>query len=61
LILGCRYEKELMHPIQNLLNGELARALLIQVYTLSSILLVYESIILHVFCYITGSEAETGY
>jgi hypothetical protein len=50
-----------MHPIQNLLNGELARALLIQVYTLSSILLVYESIILHVFCYITGSEAETGY
>lgn len=27
----CRYEKELMHPIQNLVNGELARALLIQV------------------------------
>ncbi|KAL9257765.1 DGS1, mitochondrial-like protein [Drosera capensis] len=26
-----RYEKELMHPIQNLLGGELARALLIQV------------------------------
>lgn len=26
-----RYEKELMHPIQNLLSGELARALLIQV------------------------------
>ncbi|CAH9100126.1 unnamed protein product [Cuscuta epithymum] len=25
-----RYEKELMHPIQNLLSGELARALLIQ-------------------------------
>lgn len=27
----CRYEKELMHPIQNLLGGELARAMLIQV------------------------------
>lgn len=27
----CRYEKELMHPISNLLNGELARGLLIQV------------------------------
>lgn len=27
----CRYEKELMHPIQNLLSGELARAMLIQV------------------------------
>ncbi|KAF5471065.1 hypothetical protein F2P56_011537 [Juglans regia] len=29
-----RYEKELAHPIQNLLNGELARALLIQVQKL---------------------------
>ena len=29
--LKFRYEKELMHPISNLLNGELARALLIQV------------------------------
>ncbi|KAG2670945.1 hypothetical protein I3760_14G110300 [Carya illinoinensis] len=29
-----RYEKELTHPIQNLLNGELARALLIQVQKL---------------------------
>ncbi|XP_060170109.1 protein DGS1, mitochondrial-like [Lycium barbarum] len=29
-----RYEKELMHPIQNLLSGELARALLIQVQKL---------------------------
>lgn len=31
LLLSCRYEKELMHPIQNLFGGELARALLIQV------------------------------
>lgn len=29
--LYCRYEKELMHPVKNLLSGELARALLIQV------------------------------
>lgn len=27
----CRYEKELIHPIQNLFSGELARAMLIQV------------------------------
>ncbi|KAE8037586.1 hypothetical protein FH972_010164 [Carpinus fangiana] len=33
-IVMARYEKELMHPIQNLLNGELARALLIQVQKL---------------------------
>ncbi|XVF47214.1 hypothetical protein PTKIN_Ptkin03bG0091300 [Pterospermum kingtungense] len=33
-IVMSRYEKELMHPIQNLLNGELARALLIQVQKL---------------------------
>ncbi|XP_022752416.1 protein DGS1, mitochondrial isoform X2 [Durio zibethinus] len=33
-IVMLRYEKELMHPIQNLLNGELARALLIQVQKL---------------------------
>ncbi|XP_048234521.1 protein DGS1, mitochondrial isoform X2 [Ricinus communis] len=33
-IVMNRYEKELMHPIQNLLNGELARALLIQVQKL---------------------------
>lgn len=26
-----RYEKEMMHPVQNLFNGELARAMLIQV------------------------------
>ena len=26
-----RYEKELIHPIQNLFSGELARAMLIQV------------------------------
>ncbi|KAK6925507.1 Nuclear control of ATP synthase 2 [Dillenia turbinata] len=30
-IVMARYEKELMHPIQNLLGGELVRALLIQV------------------------------
>ncbi|KAH7522240.1 hypothetical protein FEM48_Zijuj07G0117300 [Ziziphus jujuba var. spinosa] len=30
-IVMARYEKELTHPIQNLLSGELARALLIQV------------------------------
>ncbi|KAL2973258.1 hypothetical protein AAZX31_14G036800 [Glycine max] len=29
-IVMDRYEKELMHPIQNLLNGELVRAILIQ-------------------------------
>lgn len=29
-----RYEKELTHPITNLLNGELARAMLIQVVSL---------------------------
>ncbi|XP_060170108.1 protein DGS1, mitochondrial-like isoform X2 [Lycium barbarum] len=29
-----RYERELMHPIQNLVSGELARALLIQVQKL---------------------------
>ncbi|OMO62041.1 Nuclear control of ATP synthase 2 [Corchorus olitorius] len=33
-IVMARYEKELMHPISNLLNGELARALLIQVQKL---------------------------
>ncbi|KAJ9146623.1 hypothetical protein P3X46_028862 [Hevea brasiliensis] len=33
-IVMARYEKELMHPIQNLLSGELARALLIQVQKL---------------------------
>ncbi|KAM6576777.1 hypothetical protein CsatB_028614 [Cannabis sativa] len=33
-IVMARYETELMHPIQNLLNGELARALLIQVQKL---------------------------
>ncbi|KAL4384324.1 hypothetical protein GQ457_15G028600 [Hibiscus cannabinus] len=33
-IVMLRYEKELTHPIQNLLQGELARALLIQVQKL---------------------------
>ncbi|KAG5109516.1 hypothetical protein AAZX31_14G036800 [Glycine max] len=33
-IVMDRYEKELMHPIQNLLNGELVRAILIQVQKL---------------------------
>ncbi|XP_027329358.1 protein DGS1, mitochondrial isoform X2 [Abrus precatorius] len=33
-IVMDRYEKELMHPIQNLLSGELARAMLIQVQKL---------------------------
>ncbi|XP_050282783.1 protein DGS1, mitochondrial [Quercus robur] len=33
-IVMSRYEKELMHPVQNLLSGELARALLIQVQKL---------------------------
>ncbi|EXC10038.1 hypothetical protein L484_004723 [Morus notabilis] len=33
-VVMSRYEKELMHPIQNLLGGELARALLIQVQKL---------------------------
>ncbi|KAF7815562.1 protein DGS1, mitochondrial [Senna tora] len=33
-IVMARYEKELTHPIQNLLSGELARALLIQVQKL---------------------------
>ncbi|KAL8129396.1 hypothetical protein V2J09_018551 [Rumex salicifolius] len=33
-IVMNRYEKELMHPIQNLFSGELARALLIQVQKL---------------------------
>uniref|UniRef100_A0A2P2Q3P5 Uncharacterized protein n=1 Tax=Rhizophora mucronata TaxID=61149 RepID=A0A2P2Q3P5_RHIMU len=33
-IVMSRYEKELMHPIQNLVSGELARALLIQVQKL---------------------------
>ncbi|KAJ8766799.1 hypothetical protein K2173_008353 [Erythroxylum novogranatense] len=33
-IVMTRYEKELTHPIQNLLSGELARALLIQVQKL---------------------------
>lgn len=33
-IVMMRYEKELMHPIQNLLSGELSRALLIQVQKL---------------------------
>jgi len=30
----CRYEKELIHPIQNLFSGELARAMLIQIQKL---------------------------
>jgi len=30
-LLICRYETELVHPVRNLLGGELARALLIQV------------------------------
>ncbi|KAL4578593.1 hypothetical protein LXL04_014718 [Taraxacum kok-saghyz] len=33
IVMG-RYEKELMHPIQNLLGGELARAMLIQIQKL---------------------------
>ncbi|XP_048135977.1 protein DGS1, mitochondrial isoform X2 [Rhodamnia argentea] len=33
-IVMARYEKELMHPVKNLLSGELARALLIQVQKL---------------------------
>ncbi|ONK78492.1 uncharacterized protein A4U43_C02F19330 [Asparagus officinalis] len=33
-IVMDRYERELMHPIQNLLHGELARALLIQIQKL---------------------------
>ncbi|GAB2277122.1 hypothetical protein Dimus_011829 [Dionaea muscipula] len=33
-VVMVRYEKELMHPIQNLLGGELVRALLIQVQKL---------------------------
>ncbi|XP_010651562.1 protein DGS1, mitochondrial isoform X2 [Vitis vinifera] len=33
-IVMARYEKELMHPIQNLLKGELAHALLIQIQKL---------------------------
>ncbi|XP_075100146.1 protein DGS1, mitochondrial [Nicotiana tabacum] len=33
-IVMMRYEKELMHPIQNLFSGELSRALLIQVQKL---------------------------
>ncbi|CAK8544046.1 unnamed protein product [Lathyrus sativus] len=33
-IVMDRYEKELMHPIQNLVSGELARAMLIQVQKL---------------------------
>ncbi|KAJ4969761.1 hypothetical protein NE237_002860 [Protea cynaroides] len=33
-IVMVRYEKELMHPIQSLLGGELARALLIQIQKL---------------------------
>ncbi|KAM7502458.1 hypothetical protein LguiB_001362 [Lonicera macranthoides] len=33
-IVMARYEKELMHPIQNLVGGELARALLIQIQKL---------------------------
>ncbi|KAF5181898.1 Dgs1 protein [Thalictrum thalictroides] len=33
-IVMARYEKDLMHPIQNLLGGELARALLIQIQKL---------------------------
>ena len=31
MYLICRYETELTHPVRNLLAGELARALLIQV------------------------------
>lgn len=59
-----RYEKELTHPITNLLNGELARAMLIQVVSLlpiSKVTTVY--IISHVtnaWCH-TGSEAKAGY
>ncbi|KAL8122395.1 protein DGS1, mitochondrial isoform X2 [Apium graveolens] len=33
-IMMARYEKELMHPIQNLLGGELVRAILIQIQKL---------------------------
>lgn len=33
-VVMSRYEKEVMHPIQNLVSGELARALLIQVQKL---------------------------
>ncbi|MCL7044045.1 hypothetical protein MKW94_006391 [Papaver nudicaule] len=33
-IVMARYEKDLMHPIQNLLGGEIARALLIQIQKL---------------------------
>ncbi|XP_058107357.1 protein DGS1, mitochondrial isoform X2 [Magnolia sinica] len=33
-IVMARYEKEVMHPLQNLLGGELARALLIQIQKL---------------------------
>ncbi|XP_072976822.1 protein DGS1, mitochondrial [Typha angustifolia] len=33
-IVMSRYEKELMHPLQNLLSGELARAMLIQIQKL---------------------------
>ncbi|KAK1391043.1 Nuclear control of ATPase protein 2 [Heracleum sosnowskyi] len=33
-IMMARYEKELMHPIQNLLKGELVRAILIQIQKL---------------------------
>ncbi|XP_071723110.1 protein DGS1, mitochondrial-like [Rutidosis leptorrhynchoides] len=33
-IVMARYEKELVHPVQNLVSGELARALLIQVQKL---------------------------
>ncbi|KAJ4780228.1 Nuclear control of ATPase protein 2 [Rhynchospora pubera] len=33
-IVMARYEKEMMHPVQNLFNGELARAMLIQIQRL---------------------------
>ncbi|URE19305.1 hypothetical protein MUK42_37339 [Musa troglodytarum] len=33
-IVMARYEKEVMHPLQNLLSGELARAMLIQIQKL---------------------------
>lgn len=48
--LLIRYEKELTHPIQNLLSGELARALLIQVDTCSIIIsLCTDTLCLRVF------------
>lgn len=59
-----RYEKELMHPIQNLLSGELARALLIQVLSVVSnayLLLFILYLMLYLFSAIAGAEAKVGY